>query len=125
MGFRNRQKRFKLSSAQRPKPKALAQKPRRVTALAASLFVRPKNLSSYSATTTESVWQPTNLTAIDAMLLRRIKVPNIGKFEVGKMTKERIKGLVVAAVAVILSKVLDALLAFIVEKGLEALSKIL
>jgi len=41
------------------------------------------------------------------------------------MKKERIKGLVVAAVAVILSKVLDALLAFIVEKGLDALSKIL
>jgi len=41
------------------------------------------------------------------------------------MTKERIKAWVVAAVAVILSKVVDALLTFIVEKALEALSKIL
>jgi len=41
------------------------------------------------------------------------------------MTKERIKGFVVAFVAVLMSKVLDALVAFVVERGLDALSKIL
>jgi len=44
------------------------------------------------------------------------------------MTKERIKrikGCVVAFVAVLMSKVLDALVAFVVERGLDALSKIL